>query len=67
MLEVVPAAKARGLVIPHNRDGSISYRGHGSHDYLCGGCGYFLAIGVSPGMFKGLVFACGCGAWNQVP
>ena len=66
VLQVVAAENAKGFAIPHNHEGSPVYRGHGPYDYVCGGCGHFLAIGVSPGMFQSLVFACGCGAWNQV-
>ncbi len=64
-LKVVDAAEARGFIIPH-QDGAASYRGCGSGDYACGGCGRLLAIGVRPGMFQSFVFACGCGALNQV-
>ncbi len=66
-LEVVEPGRARGLVIPFPRDGSITYSGRCVSDYACGGCGQLLAIGVRPGMFQSLVFACGCGALNQVP
>jgi hypothetical protein len=66
VLKVVAAEEAKGSALPHNQEGSVLYRGHGAFDYACGCCGLLLAIGVSPGMFQNLVFACGCGAWNQV-
>jgi hypothetical protein len=66
-LDVVDSSDATGLVVPHRRDGSIAYRGHGPADYACGCCGRLLAIGVMPGMFQSLAFSCGCGALNQVP
>jgi hypothetical protein len=65
-LRVVRPEEARGLVIPP-RGGRIGYRGRGGTDYACGGCGVLLAIGVTAGMFQSLIFACACGALNQVP
>jgi hypothetical protein len=65
-LEVVEPSGARGLVVPCHRDGSALYRGLGESDYACGGCGHLIATGVRPGMFRSLVFACRCGALNQV-
>ncbi len=65
-LEVVEPDEARGFVIPQNRFRSVSYRGPDRTDYACGGCGHLLAIGVRQGMFQSLVFACDCGAFNQV-
>ena len=61
VLEVVADEDTKGLAMYHR------YRGHGSHDYVCGVCGHLLAIGVSQGMFQKLVFACDCGACNKVP
>ena len=66
VLKVVRPDEARGLVIPP-RGGGVGYRGRGGTDYACGGCGILLAIGVRAGMFQSLVFACACGALNQVP
>jgi hypothetical protein len=64
-LDVVDAREARGFLIPHQAGGA-SFRGGGSADYACGTCGALLAIGVRPGMFRTFVFACSCGALNQV-
>jgi hypothetical protein len=66
VLEVVKPDEARGLVIPP-RGGRVGYRGRGGTDYACGCCGFLLAIGVGAGMFQSLLFACSCGALNQVP
>jgi hypothetical protein len=67
VLHVVEPHEARGFVIPHHSPGSIQFRGFGSNDYACGGCGCLIAIGVNLAMFQNFVFACGCGALNQVP
>ncbi len=64
-LKVVRPDEARGFVIPPKA--GVGYRGHGATDYACGGCGGLLAIGVRAGMFQSLVFACACGALNEVP
>ena len=66
-LKLVEPRDARGLIIPGRRDGSVLYRGNGEADYACGSCGSLLCIGVRPGMFQALAFACKCGALNQVP
>ena len=66
VLEVVAAEDAKGFVLPQYQEGSLPYRGRGPCDYVCGCCGHLLAIGVSQGMFKNLVFACSCGACNKV-
>jgi hypothetical protein len=66
LLRVVRPEEARGLLIPP-RGGGVRYRGRGGTDYACGGCGLLLAIGVRAGTFQSLVFACSCGALNQVP
>ena len=65
VLRVVDPPEARGFVIPHQA-GAAAFRGSGTADYACGLCGALLAIGVRPGMFQTFVFACGCGALNQV-
>jgi hypothetical protein len=65
-LKVVDPALARTLVIPSTPDGSAAYRGVGTSDYTCGACGRDLAVGVRSGMFRGLAFACACGALNHV-
>ncbi len=65
VLKVVDSADARGFVVPHQA-GTASFRGSGGADYACGACGALLAIGVRPGMFQTFVFACGCGALNEV-
>ncbi len=67
VLEVVDPHEARGFLIPGNRSRSVPYRGPDGTDYACGGCGYLLAIGVRRRMFQGFLFACACGALNQVP
>ena len=67
VLHVVDPHEARGFVIPHNRSGSVQFRGRGANDYACGGCGGLLAIGVNLDVFQNFVFACVCGALNQVP
>jgi len=66
VLQVVEPHEARGFVVPHNRSGSIPFRGRGANDYACGGCGNLIAIGVNLATFQNFVFACGCGALNQV-
>ncbi len=65
VLQVVPDYDCRGFVIPHH-EGRASYRGSGAADYACGACGWLLAVGVRPGMFRSFVFACRCGALNAV-
>jgi hypothetical protein len=65
-LREVEPGQAQGFVVPYERDGAVAYRGVGGTDYACGGCGRLLAVGVHPGMFQGFVFACGCGALNQL-
>ena len=65
-LAVVELDDARGVIVPHRRDGFVAYRGQGPTDYACGHCGRLLAIGVAAGMFRNLAFSCGCGALNQV-
>ena len=64
-LHPVDLADAAGLIIPSNR--SAMYRGWGDVDYVCGTCGALLCIGVRRGLFRALLFACGCGALNRVP
>jgi hypothetical protein len=64
VLKPVAPLEATGLIIPYRRD--ARYRGYGEADYLCGSCGSLLCIGVRPGMFQCLAFACGCGTLNQV-
>ncbi len=66
VLEVVADEDVSGFAMYQNQEGSLPYRGHGSYDYVCWGCGRPLAIGVSPGMFQNLVFACDCGTCNKV-
>ncbi|HTT69612.1 MAG TPA: hypothetical protein VMG32_00205, partial [Anaeromyxobacteraceae bacterium] len=48
-------------------DGAPVFTGPGDLDYLCGACGMLLCEGVRPGLFVGVLFACRCGAENQVP
>ena len=67
VLRPVEPHEAHGFVIPHRRSGSIPFRGGGAHDYACGGCGGLLAIGVNLAAFQNFVFACGCGALNEIP
>ncbi len=65
VLKVLDGAERRGFVVPHH-EGVAAYRGEGGADYACGNCGTLLAIGVRPGMFRSLVFACACGALNAL-
>lgn len=65
-LSVLDPEEATGFVIPLDRSRGLC-RGGGDVDYACGGCGNLIAIGMSPGRLRSLVFACGCGALNQVP
>ena len=67
VMRVLEAHQATGFVIPPPRAGSVLCRGLGCEDYACGDCGRLLAIGMRPGVFARFVFACGCGAWNQLP
>ena len=66
VLEVVSSSDARGLLVAPGADGSVLFHGPGDADYACGRCGRLLAIGIRPGMFQRFVFACVCGAVNQV-
>ncbi len=66
VLEVVEPGRARAFVVPCQPDGSVAYRGLDLFDYTCGSCGRAVAIGVRPGMFQGIAFACACGALNHV-
>ena len=63
--EVIDPRDARGFGVPHG-DGAVLLRGLGDTDYACGRCGHLLAIGIRRGMFQRFVFACACGAVNQV-
>ncbi len=65
VLKVLDRAECVGFVVPHH-EGVAAYRGDGAADYACGRCGTLLAIGVRPGMFRSLVFACACGALNAL-
>lgn len=65
VLKVLDGGERRGFVVAHH-DGLAAYRGDGGADYACGNCGALLAIGVRPGMFRSLVFACACGALNAL-
>ncbi len=67
VLDVVERAAPRRFVISPHGDGSAAYQGLGASDYVCGACGRPVAVGVRPGMFQSLAFACPCGALNQVP
>jgi hypothetical protein len=67
VLRPVEPHEARGFVIPLRRSGSIPFRGRGADDYACGGCGGLIAIGVDLAAFENFVFACGCGALNELP
>ncbi len=67
VLKRVSPFEATGVIVRVRRGGGALYRGHGHADYVCGSCGSLLCIGVRPGMFRSLAFACLCGAVNQVP
>lgn len=67
VLRAVEPHEACGFVVPHQASGSIRFRGRGRHDYACGSCGGLLAIGVELAAFRNFVFACGCGALNELP
>jgi len=67
VLRVLEAHQATGFLIPAPRGGAVVCRGPGGEDYACGDCGRLLAIGMRSGTFARFVFACGCGAWNQLP
>jgi hypothetical protein len=67
VLDVVEPHEARGFVVPLSRSGSVQFRGLGANDFACGGCGCLIAIGVNLAAFENFVFACGCGALNQIP
>lgn len=67
VLHVVEPHEARGFVVPLSRSGSVQFRGLGANDFACGGCGGLIAIGVNLAAFQNFVFACGCGALNQIP
>ncbi len=64
-LKVVEPSEAAGFVIPHPHRNAL-VRGGGGTDYACGACGLLLAIGVRPGTFRSFLFACACGALNEV-
>lgn len=66
VLRAIEPHEARGFIVPHRRSGSIPFRGRGRHDYACGGCGGLLAIGVDLAAFRNFVFACCCGALNEL-
>ncbi len=65
-LAVLPADAVPAVVVPPGLLGVPVYRGPGSVDYVCGGCGVVLCDGVSRGMFGSLAFACRCGAVNAI-
>lgn len=67
VLRAIEPHEARGFVVPHQASGAVRFRGRGRHDYACGGCGGLLAIGVELAAFRNFVFACSCGALNELP
>ena len=42
------------------------FTGDAAIDYLCGACGAPLCVGMKDGDLAGIVFVCGCGAYNRV-
>jgi hypothetical protein len=65
VLQVVASGERCGFIVAHH-DGVPAYRGEGTLDYACGGCGSLLAVGVRPGMFRSFTFSCACGALNAL-
>lgn len=66
--------RAKTLVLLYNEvanairaSGGPVFIGDAAIDYLCGACGAPLCVGMKDGDLAGIVFICGCGAYNRVP
>ncbi len=66
-LTVVRHDEVRGRGVERSPIELRAICGPGLLVYVCGSCGHGLAVGPRPGSFATALFACGCGAVNQVP